>query len=118
MLFRFGQRPDSAGEASEAQLHFFFSPHLSLSSYSSTSSPRSSPYCSSYLLQLNPGVASIQPPLPHSPPPPLVPSAGFPLSAMSSQQQQKPLPFGYQFAAGAIAGVSEVRPLNSFPIGL
>lgn len=31
MLFRFGQRPDSAGEASEAQHHFFFSPHLSLS---------------------------------------------------------------------------------------
>lgn len=29
---------------------------------------------------------------------------------MSSNTTQKPLPFQYQFAAGAIAGVSEVCP--------
>ena len=30
-------------------------------------------------------------------------------STMSSNTNQKPLPFGYQFVAGAVAGVSEVR---------
>lgn len=28
---------------------------------------------------------------------------------MSNNNTQKPLPFGYQFIAGAVAGVSEVR---------
>jgi hypothetical protein len=29
-----------------------------------------------------------------------------------STKEAKPLPFAYQFAAGAVAGVSEVSPLN------
>jgi hypothetical protein len=36
---------------------------------------------------------------------------------MSSEAAPKPLPFGYQFVAGAVAGVSEVSGLRSDSVG-
>lgn len=38
--------------------------------------------------------------------------------AMSQNTTQKPLPFGYQFAAGAVAGVSEVCLHSRLPFSI
>lgn len=43
----------------------------------------------------------------------LPPALIFSFAAVVMPQDARPLPFQYQFAAGAVAGVSEVRSLQS-----
>lgn len=60
------------------------------------------------LSQFRFGLSLVTPALTSPYPSPPIPQAIRLSAAMSSNTQQKPLPFVYQFAAGAVAGVSEV----------
>lgn len=60
------------------------------------------------LFQFRFGLSLVTPALTSPYPSPPIPQAIRLSAAMSSNTQQKPLPFVYQFAAGAVAGVSEV----------